>query len=311
MEAFTDLVQYIVQNSINALQRGSYYAVISIGYSMVYGVLMLFNFAHGDIFMVGTYIGFGIATLFLALFSSFLPGPVIFVATVVITMFLASWIGVFVEVCGYRPLRSAPRASAAITGLMIGIIFETGILILLGATRLNFPPLMESVAYNVGGVYFTNVKVMIIIISLLLMLALNAFIQKTKWGMAMRAMSYDFLAVPLMGVSINIIAPLTFAVGAGLASVAGILYGQAYPILDPYMGVIIGWKAFVAAILGGRGSIKGAALAGYLLGFIEIFVATIFPSTLRDLIAYSIILLILTYRPRGFFGMEHSTKLRL
>lgn len=311
MEAFTEFVQFIVQNLINSLQRGSFYAVISIGYSMVYGVLMLFNFAHGDIFMVGTYIGFGIATLFIALFSGFLPAPLIFVATVIVTMFLASWIGVFVEVAGYRPLRSAPRASAAITGLMIGIIFETGILILLGAKRLNFPPLMESVAYNIVGVYITNVKLMIIIISLLLMLALHAFIQKTKWGMAMRAMSYDFLAVPLMGVSINIIAPLTFAVGAGLAAVAGILYGQAYPILDPYMGVLIGWKAFVAAILGGRGSIKGAALAGYLLGFIEIFVATIFPSTLRDLIAYSIILLILTYRPRGFFGMEHSTKLRL
>jgi len=311
MESFIELGQYILQNLINALQRGSFYAVISIGYSMVYGVLMLFNFAHGDIFMVGTYIGFGIATLFLALFAGFLPGPLIFLATVVITMFLASWVGVFVEVAGYRPLRSAPRASAAITGLMIGIIFETGILILLGAKRLSFPPLMESIAYNVGGIYFTNVKVMIIVISLLLMIAVHTFIQKTKWGMAMRAMSYDFLAVPLMGVSINIIAPLTFAVGAGLAAVAGILYGQAYPILDPYMGVIVGWKAFVAAILGGRGSIKGAALAGYLIGFIEIFVATIFPSTLRDLIAYSIILLILTFRPRGFFGMEHSTKLRL
>lgn len=311
MESLMEFVPYILQNLINALQRGSFYAVISIGYSMVYGVLMLFNFAHGDIFMLGTYIGFGIATLFLALFAGFLPGPLIFIATVVITMFLASWIGVFVEVAGYRPLRSAPRASAAITGLMIGIIFETGILILLGAKRLSFPPLMESIAYNIGGVYFTNVKVLIIILSLLLMLALHAFIQKTKWGMAMRAMSYDFLAVPLMGVSINIMAPLTFAIGAGLAAVAGILYGQAYPILDPYMGVLIGWKAFVAAILGGRGSIKGAALAGYLLGFIEIFVATIFPSTLRDLIAYSIILLILTYRPRGFFGMEHSTKLRL
>jgi branched-chain amino acid transport system permease protein len=311
MESFIELGQYILQNLINALQRGSFYAVISIGYSMVYGVLMLFNFAHGDIFMVGTYIGFGIATLFLALFAGFLPGPLIFLATVVITMFLASWIGVFVEVAGYRPLRSAPRASAAITGLMIGIIFETGILILLGAKRLSFPPLMESIAYNIGGIYFTNVKVMIIVISLLLMIAVHTFIQKTKWGMAMRAMSYDFLAVPLMGVSINIIAPLTFAVGAGLAAVAGILYGQAYPILDPYMGVIVGWKAFVAAILGGRGSIKGAALAGYLIGFIEIFVATIFPSTLRDLIAYSIILLILTFRPRGFFGMEHSTKLRL
>jgi branched-chain amino acid transport system permease protein len=304
-------MDYFLQNLINALQWGSFYAVISIGYSMVYGVLMVFNFAHGDIFMVGTYIGFAIATLFIAVFSAILPSWLIFVAVVVVTMFLASWVGVFVEVAGYRPLRQAPRASAAITGLMIGIIFETGILIFLGAKRLSFPPLMESITYDIGGVYFTNVKVMVIVISLFLMLALHGLIQKTKWGMAMRAMSYDFLAVPLMGVSINVIAPLTFAIGAGLASVAGILYGQAYPILDPYMGILVGWKAFVAAILGGRGSIKGAAMAGYLLGFIEIFVAVVFPSTFRDLIAYSIILLILTYRPRGFFGMEHSAKLRL
>jgi branched-chain amino acid transport system permease protein len=304
-------MEYFLQNVINALQWGSFYAVISIGYSMVYGVLMLFNFAHGDIFMVGTYIGFGIATMLLALFSAFMPGWMIFILVVIITMFLASFVGVFVEVVGYRPLRGAPRASAAITGLMIGIIFETGNLIILGAQRFSFPPLIKSVSYNIGGVYFTNVKVLIIGVSLVLMLALHTFIQKTKWGMAMRAMSYDFLAVPLMGVSINVIAPLTFAIGAGLASIAGILYGQAYPVLDPYMGIALGWKAFVAAILGGRGSIMGAALAGYMLGFIEMFVPMIFPSTFRDLIAYSIILVILTFRPRGFFGMAHSTSLRL
>ncbi len=304
-------MEYFLQNVINALQWGSFYAVISIGYSMVYGVLMLFNFAHGDIFMVGTYIGFGIATLLLALFSAFMPGWMIFILVVIITMFLASFVGVFVEVVGYRPLRGAPRASAAITGLMIGIIFETGNLIILGAQRFSFPPLIKSVSYNIGGVYVTNVKVLIIVVSLILMLALHTFIQKTKWGMAMRAMSYDFTAVPLMGVSINVIAPLTFAIGAGLASVAGILYGQAYPVLDPYMGIALGWKAFVAAILGGRGSIMGAALAGYLLGFIEMFVPMVFPSTFRDLIAYSIILVILTFRPRGFFGMAHSTQLRL
>ena len=300
-----------LQNIINALQWGSFYAVVSIGYSMVYGVLMLFNFAHGDIFMVGTYIGFGIATLLLALFSAFMPGWMIFILVILITMFLASFVGVFVEVVGYRPLRGAPRASAAITGLMIGIIFETGNLIILGAQRFSFPPLIESVTYNIGGIYVTNVKVLIIVASLVMMAALHLFIQKTKWGMAMRAMSYDFQAVPLMGVSINIIAPMTFAIGAGLASVAGILYGQAYPVLDPYMGISLGWKAFVAAILGGRGSIMGAALAGYLLGFIEMFVPMIFPSTFRDLIAYSIILVILTFRPRGFFGMAHSTQLRL
>jgi branched-chain amino acid transport system permease protein len=304
-------MEYFLQNLINALQWGSFYAVISIGYSMVYGVLMLFNFAHGDIFMVGTYIGFGIATLLLALFGAIMPGWVIFLFTVAVTMFLTAWVGVFVEVVGYRPLRGAPRASAAITGLMIGIIFETGNLIILGAKRLSFPTLIESVSYNVGGIYFTNVKILIIVVSLILMLALHTFIQKTKWGMAMRAMSYDFQAVPLMGVSINILAPLTFAIGAGLASVAGILYGQAYPVLDPYMGILLGWKAFVAAILGGRGSIMGAALAGYLLGAIEIFTAMVFPSTFRDLIAYTIILIILTFRPRGFFGMAHSTQLRL
>ena len=304
-------MDYFFQNLINALQWGSFYAVISIGYSMVYGVLMLFNFAHGDIFMVGTYIGFGIATLLLTLFSAALPGWIIFILTVVITMFLASFVGAFVELVGYRPLRGAPRASAAITGLMIGIIFETGNLIVLGAKRLSFPSLIESTSYNIGGIYFTNVKVLIIVVSLVLMLGLHTFIQHSKWGMAMRAMSYNFLAVPLMGVSINIIAPLTFAIGAGLASVAGILYGQAYPVLDPYMGVLLGWKAFVAAILGGRGSIMGAALAGYLLGFIEIFIAMVFPSTFRDLIAYSIILVILTFRPRGFFGMAHSSQLRL
>ncbi|XOF32698.1 MAG: branched-chain amino acid ABC transporter permease [Candidatus Electrothrix sp. YB6] len=304
-------MEYFLQNLINALQWGSFYAVISIGYSMVYGVLMLFNFAHGDIFMVGTYIGFGVATLLLGLFGAVMPGWTIFLLTVAVTMFLASWVGVFVEVVGYRPLRGAPRASAAITGLMIGIIFETGNLIILGAKRFSFPSLIESVSYNIGGVYFTNVKVLIIVVSLILMLGLHTFIQKTKWGMAMRAMSYDFQAVPLMGVSINILAPLTFAIGAGLASVAGILYGQAYPVLDPYMGVLLGWKAFVAAILGGRGSIMGAALAGYLLGAIEIFTAMVFPSTFRDLIAYTIILIILTFRPRGFFGMAHSTQLRL
>jgi branched-chain amino acid transport system permease protein len=304
-------MDYFLQNLINALQWGSFYAVISIGYSMVYGILMLFNFAHGDIFMVGTYIGFAIATLLLALFGAIMPGWAIFLFTVAVTMFLTAWVGVFVEVVGYRPLRGAPRASAAITGLMIGIIFETGNLIILGAKRLSFPSLIESVSYNVGGVYFTNVKILIIVASLVLMLVLHTFIQKTKWGMAMRAMSYDFQAVPLMGVSINILAPLTFAIGAGLASVAGVLYGQAYPVLDPYMGILLGWKAFVAAILGGRGSIMGAALAGYLLGAIEIFTAMVFPSTFRDLIAYTIILVILTFRPRGFFGMAHSTQLRL
>ena len=305
---------FLFQNIINALQWGSFYALIALGYSMVYSILMLFNFAHGDIFMVGAYIGFGVAAGLVGLASAgaiVLPGWMILVLTIIISMFLTSFVGILVERIGYRPLRDAPRASAAITGLMIGIILETGNLAFLGARRIGFPSLIESTTYNIGGVFVTSKKIMIVIVSLLFMLALHQFVQRSKWGMAMRAMAFDYLVVPLMGVSINTIARLTFAIGSALAAVAGILFGVAYPVLDPYMGIVFGWKAFVAAILGGRGSIMGACLAGFLLGFIEIFVAMIFPSTLRDLIAYSIILLILAFRPHGFFGEAYSARLRL
>ncbi len=305
---------FLFQNIINALQWGSFYALIALGYSMVYSILMLFNFAHGDIFMVGAYIGFGVAAGLVGLASAgaiSLPGWMILVLTIIISMFLTSFVGILVERIGYRPLRDAPRASAAITGLMIGIILETGNLAFLGARRIGFPSLIESTTYNIGGVFVTSKKIMIVIVSLLFMLALHQFVQRSKWGMAMRAMAFDYLVVPLMGVSINTIARLTFAIGSALAAVAGILFGVAYPVLDPYMGIVFGWKAFVAAILGGRGSIMGACLAGFLLGFIEIFVAMIFPSTLRDFIAYSIILLILAFRPHGFFGEAYSARLRL
>jgi branched-chain amino acid transport system permease protein len=305
---------FFFQNLVNALQWGSFYALIALGYSMVYGILMLFNFAHGDIFMVGAYIGFGVATGLLALVSTGMitaPNWAILVLTILFSMILTSFVGMIVERVGYRPLRDAPRASAAITGLMIGIILETGNLILLGARRISFPALIQTETYNLGGVYITNKKIMIVVVSLALMLALHQFVQRTKWGMAMRAMAYDYTVVPLMGVSINTIARLTFAIGSALAAAAGILFGVAYPVLDPYMGIVFGWKAFVAAILGGRGSVLGATLAGFLLGFIEIFVAMIFPSTLRDLIAYSIILLILVFRPHGFFGEPYSARLRL
>ena len=305
---------FFFQNLVNALQWGSFYALIALGYSMVYGILMLFNFAHGDIFMVGAYIGFGVATGVTAL-ASFgaiaLPNWLILVLTIIISMFLTSFVGMLVERLGYRPLREAPRASAAITGLMIGIILETGNLALLGAKRVRFPSLIKSTTYNIGGVYVTNKKIMIVVVSLTLMFGLHQFVRRTKWGMAMRAMAFDYVVVPLMGVSINTIAAMTFAIGSALAAAAGILFGVAYPVLDPYMGIVFGWKAFVAAILGGRGSILGACMAGFLLGFIEIFVVMIFPSTLRDFIAYSIILIILTFRPHGFFGEPYSARLRL
>ena len=302
------------QNLINAMQWGSFYALIALGYSMVYSILMLFNFAHGDIFMVGAYIGFGVSSGLLVLTSMgflALPNWMILVLTIILSMFLTSFVGMIVERVGYRPLRDAPRASAAITGLMIGIILETGNLALLGARRISFPSLIETVTYDMGGVIVTNKKIMIVVVSFALAMALHQFIRRTRYGMAMRAMAFDYVVVPLMGVPLNRIAAMTFALGSALAAAAGILFGVAYPVLDPYMGILIGWKAFVAAILGGRGSVIGATLAGFLLGFIEIFVAMIFPSTLRDLIAYSIILIILVFRPHGFFGEPYSARLRL
>ncbi|MFZ5823429.1 MAG: branched-chain amino acid ABC transporter permease [Bacillota bacterium] len=305
---------FFLQNVINALQWGSFYALIALGYSMVYGVLMLFNFAHGDIFMVGAYIGFFVASALVALSGAgllALPSWLILVLTILISMFLTALVGMAVERIAYRPLRSAPRASAALTGLMIGIILETGNLALLGARRRSFPALLETETYHVGGAMLSNSTLVIVVVSLLLMWGLHLFVRKTKWGMAMRAMAYDFNAVPLMGVPINTIALLAFGLGSALAAVAGILFGTAYPVLEPYMGLLVGWKAFVAAILGGRGSILGAAMAGYLLGFIEIFVAAVFPSTLRDLIAFTLVLTILVFRPHGFFGEAYSAQLRL
>ncbi|MEJ2012584.1 MAG: branched-chain amino acid ABC transporter permease [Anaerolineales bacterium] len=311
-------MEFFFQQVINALQLGSFYALIAIGYSMVYGVLLLFNFAHGDVFMVGAYIGFFVSSGLLALDLGGLIGlpsgvllGLVLVLTLIISMFLNSLVGMLIERIGYRPLRGAPRASAAITGLMIGIILETGNLAILGPQRLSFPQLIQSATIKIAGVSITNKKILIVFVSILLTLVLHQFVRRTKWGMAMRAMAYDYVVVPLMGISTNQIALMTFALGSALAAAAGILYGIAYPVLDPNMGILFGWKAFVAAILGGRGSIVGAGLAGFLLGFIEIFTAVIFPSTMRNLIAFAIILIILTFRPHGFFGEPFSAQLRL
>ncbi len=240
-------MQFFFQQLANAMQLGSFYALIALGYSLVYGVLMLFNFAHGDIFMVGAFIGFFVATALLGLgifeivvLPTWLMLAVVLLLTIVIAMILNAFVGMTVERIGYRPLRQAPRASAAITGLMIGIILETGNLWLLGATRLSFPELIQTSIITIGGVNLTNKKIFIVLLSIALMLALHLFIRRSKWGRAMRAMAYDFVVVPLMGVSINRIALLTFALGSALAAVAGIFFGIAYPVLDPYMGIRLG-----------------------------------------------------------------------
>lgn len=300
------------QNLLSALQWGSFYALIALGYSMVYGVLSLFNFAHGDIFMAGAYLGYFVSIFLVgasaAGFPIVLPAWLIFILTLALSMIGTALLGMTIERVAYRPLREAPKVSAAVTGLMVGLLMETSNLFVLGASRRSFPPLIQKTIYQMGGVTFTNIKIMIIVLSILVMLGLEFVVRRTKVGMAMRAISFDTFIVPLMGVPRDRIISITFAIGSGLAALAGILFGIAYPVLEPYMGALIGWKAFTAAVVGGIGSIAGAAVGGFLLGFIEIFVAAVFPSTLRDLIAYSIMLIILTVRPRGLFGVARRQK---
>ncbi len=312
LNATQDLSQVLVtifQNIINALQWGSFYALIALGYTLVYGVLTLINFAHGDIFMVGAYIAFFVATFFLTTIG--VPGWVALALTIPLTMILTSMVGVTLERVAYRPLRrkGANRLYVVITALMCGLILENANLAVLGASRKAFPPMITEHVYNIGGVIFTDLKVAVILTTILSFFALHKIVTKTKVGMAMRAISYDKFAVPLMGIPIDNIIVFTFVLGSGMAGLAGILFAMSYPILDPYMGALIGWKAFIAAVVGGIGDIRGAFLGGFLLGAVEILVVAFFPSTLRDLIAFSVLLIILAFRPTGFFGVAKTTKI--
>lgn len=303
-----------LQNFLNAMQWGSFLALIAVGYTMVYGVLLLINFAHGDIFMVGAYVGYFVGTFLLNKFDLKmpfdLPAWLIIPITVVVTMAVTALVGVTIERIAYRPLRNrgAHRLYLVITALMFGLLLEYGNLALLGASDRQFPTLFEKEIYTIGNLSVTNVKIIVILLSFLLMGALWFVVQKTKWGMAMRAISYDRLAVPLMGISVDSIIVATFVIGSSMAAVAGVMYGTAFPILSFDMGMLVGWQAFIAAVVGGIGSIRGAMLGGYIMGFIQIYVAAFLPSTFRDLITFTIFLLILVVRPTGIFGVARRTK---
>ncbi len=300
----------IIQNLFNALQWGSFYSLIALGYTLVYGVLRLINFAHGDIFMVGAYIAYFIAIFFFKGSLAF-SGTTTLALVIPLTMILTAICGVTLERIAYRPLRrkGANRLYVVITALMCGLILENGNLAFLGASRKSFPELIDKVVYNFGMVSMTNLKIGVIISSIIVYFILNTIISKTKIGMAMRGISYDKFAIPLMGIPIDTIIVVTFILGSSLAGLAGILFAMSYPILDPFMGAIIGWKAFIAAVVGGIGDIKGAFVGGFLLGIVEILVVAVFPSTFRDLIAFSILLIILVIKPTGLFGVAKSTKI--
>ena len=307
------MLQSLLQNFLNALQWGSFYSLIALGYCLVYGVLLLINFAHGDIFMVGAYIAFFVSTFLLGKYGGIpgMPGWLVLSLAVPLTMILTAVVGVTLERVAYRPLRrkGVNRLYVVITALMCGLILENGNLALLGASRKSFPTLIPTHVYHIFGVTVTNLKLMVIGVAIVGFLLLQFIVTRTKIGMAMRAISYDRFAVPLMGIPADTVIVFTFVLGSAFAGLAGIFFAMTYPVLDPYMGALIGWKAFIAAVVGGIGSIAGAFAGGFLLGFVEIMVVAFFPSTFRDLIAFSILLLILSIRPTGLFGVAKSTKI--
>lgn len=290
-------MDYLAQQAINAIQLGSIYALIALGYSLVYGVLSMINFAHGDVFMVGAF-----ACLLLV---SVLPVP--FLVALLSVMAVTALLGALIERGAYRPLRQAPKVSAIITALGCGLVIQNTTLSLSPYAR-PMPRLFEAVSFEFAGVTVNTLQLFIIGVSAGLMAGLDFVIRKTDWGVALRAASCDRVTVPLMGVPVNRVISLTFAVGGALGGAAGVLYSQAYPVIGASMGALIGWKAFVAAVIGGIGNVRGAVLGGYILGAVEVATVVMLPSTWRDLIAYSLLLVILVFKPHGLLGRPVQQK---
>ncbi len=296
------MLQVLAQNVLNALQLGSVYALIALGYTMVYGILTMINFAHGDIFMVSSYLALAAAVFLLGLPVG-LPLMVVFTGALLFSMFLTALLGVAIERLAYRPLRQAPRVSAVITALGVGLFLENFTLGVLGPEPRHFPSLIAMTPWEVAGLTITPLQVLIILLAAALMILLDLLVGHTLLGMAMRAISYNRPIVPLMGVPTDKVISLTFAIGSAIAAAGGLMYGLAYPVLDPYMGVRIGWWAFISAVVGGIGNIRGAMLGGFILGTVEVFTPVLLPSsTYRDFVAFSLLLLLLVFKPTGLLG---------
>jgi branched-chain amino acid transport system permease protein len=291
---------------LNGLQLGSVYALIALGYTMVYGILRLINFAHGDIFMISCYFGFFAACAFL---SNSIPTWLTFIATMMVSMLLTALVSVLIERVAYKPLRYAPKVSAVITALGIGLFLENFTLATLGPTPRGMPALLPNINYRLGALSLSSVQILIIVISIVLMVLLDRVVQKTMTGMAMRAVSYDKPTASLMGVPVDGIISATFAIGSAVAGAGGVLYSLAYPIINPYMGVRIGWWAFIAAVIGGIGNVRGAMLGSYILAFVEVFTPMVLPSsTYRDFVAFTVLLIVLVVRPTGLMGRVTAQK---
>jgi branched-chain amino acid transport system permease protein len=293
-------METFLQQILNGTALGSIYALIALGYTLVYGILRLINFAHGDIFMVGAFAG-----LFAAGFlgAGEHPSVLMFVLVLAAAMVVAGFMGYLVERYAYRPLAKAPRINLLMTAVGVSLLLENLGQVVWGANPRVFPPIMpEEVLFTVAGVAVNNQQVLVLGVSLTLMLALEWIVLKTKLGMAMRAVSHSHETASLVGVPTGQIIALTFVIGSALAAAAGVLVGVEYPSVNPMMGIMPGLKAFVAAVLGGIGSIRGAVVGGLLMGVLEALVSGYFSSTYRDALAFAILILILLFKPAGLFG---------
>lgn len=284
-----------LQNLANSITLGSLYALIAIGYTMVYGIIRLINFAHADLLMVAAYIAF----YGMALFT--LPWYIAFAIAIVLTTLL----GISIEKVAYKPLRKAPRISVLISAIGVSFLLENLGIVAIGARPKAFPQ-PEQIVWNIhiGHISFLSLTFIIPIVTFILLAAVMFMVKKTKIGIAMRAVSRDFETSSLMAVDVNKVITATFTVGSALAAVGGIMWSMQYPQIDPLMGLFPGIKCFIAAVMGGIGSIPGALLGGFVLGFCEIMLVGFFPgvSGYRDAFAFVILILILLFRPGGILG---------
>ena len=290
--------QQLLQQLINGISLGSIYALIALGYTMVYGIIKLINFAHGDIYMVGAYVAF-FATTTLKL--SFFPA-------LLLAMAVAAIVGVVIERLAYRPLRYAPRIAILITAIGVSLLLEYGGILLVSPQPRTFPAIFQAEVFTFGNIVVNSQQVLILAVALSLMVILTYIVQRTKIGKAMRAVSFDTGAAKLMGIDVDRVISITFAIGSSLAAAAGMLVGVYYNSIDPLMGIMPGLKAFVAAVLGGIGIIPGAMLGGIILGVIEALVSGFISSTFRDAAAFAILIIILLFKPSGLLGKNVREK---
>jgi branched-chain amino acid transport system permease protein len=303
-------MQELLQNLLNGIAVGAIYALIALGYTMVYGILKLINFAHGDVFMLGSFVGF-YAGGWAARHMNAQGGPLGWVLAgliMLLAMIVCGAVGYLNERIAYRPLRSAPRIASLITAIGVSFLLEYGGQFVFGPDPKFFPTLVEKHLINLGGIATTNYQIIVLVVAIIFMGILQYIIYGTKFGRAMRAVSYNFETASLMGIPTDRVISTTFIIGSMLAAVAGILFGLSYPKIDPLMGIMPGLKAFIAAVLGGIGNVPGAVVGGLIIGVIESFVGGSRFSNFRDAIAFVILIAILLFRPSGLFGKYQAEK---